>query len=176
MSSIFQEPNYYCNVHFGDDLSSSSGLFCYPEYCVRSLEPFPVSAAENVKQGIVTAFMKSLELRVPEICHQQFRFPGLIPMQPVTEIVPSRQENSGLQVKIPILERAVSNYRGPHVGREGDCGQEQRKNHERLRLMSSTTNETEIQGTVNDSGYSTGSLSVSSSSLTTQPKPPGLKF
>ena len=182
MFSIFQEPKYYCNVHFGDDLSSSSGLFCYPEFCVRTLEPFPVSTPENVKQGIVATFMKSLEFRVPSVCHQQFRFPSSIAMQPVNEIVPSRQENSGLQVKIPIPERPVPIYRGPLVSREGDSGHYLTKKHEGPRMVSSTANESGIQETskphslTSDSGYSTESLSVTSSSLPPQPQPPGSKL
>ena len=41
--SYFQEPSFYVNVHFSDDLSSS-GLFCYPSICVRTMELFPVTS------------------------------------------------------------------------------------------------------------------------------------
>lgn len=103
-------------------------------------------------------------------------------MQPVTEIVPSRQENPGLQVKIPIPERPASTYREPRVSREGDSGQDQKGNLESPRMISSATNENGIQETskpkslTSDSGYSTESLSLTSSSLPPQPLPPGSKL
>jgi hypothetical protein len=113
-----------------------------------------------VKQSIVEAFLQSLETRVASVCNQKLRFPNSNPMETVVDLVPARQEHSGLQKKV---EKPNSSRRWPPVvGQGGDSSTTDQEIG--IRTNDITDPETPQPKTpfLSDSGYSTDCLPMTS--------------